>query len=341
MVFGSLFQKTYPDLDWIQVEISSECNGRCVYCPHTEYRSNWQNRLLPLDLFRKIAPAFDRTKLVHLQGWGEPFTHPQFFDFLRIAKGAGCQVGTTTNGTLLDADRIEKLVDEGLDILCFSLAGVDERNDAIRTGTRIRDVLDSIEAVQRAKSRRSTDKPRIHLAYMLLRSGLSDLERVPEFSANAGISQTVVSSLSLVVNPVLEREAVLADDAAEWRVVMEAFDRVGKSAKARGTELFFNVVSPLGEAGGCNENIGRALVVGSNGDVSPCVMARIPVTGDHYHYARGNRLPVRNLAFGNIADEPLHLIWHSKAYKRFVRSHLLGKSIPFCQHCLKQFHMAL
>ena len=340
MVFRSLFQKTYPDLDWIQVEISTECNGRCVYCPRTAYRTGWQKRLLPLDLFKKIIPAFTRTKLVHLQGWGEPFIHPQFFDFLRLAKGAGCRVGTTTNGALLDSDTIERLVDEGLDILCFSLAGVDEKNDEVRAGTRIRDVLGAIETVHRIKSRRSADTPRIHLAYMLLRSGLSDLDRLPEFSADAGISQTVVSSLSLVVNPALEREAVLADDEAEWRELVERFEVTGRAAKERGAELFFNVVSPLGEAGYCSENIGRALVVGANGDISPCVMARIPATGENYHYAWGSRQPVRNLAFGNIAEDPLHLIWHSKAYKRFVRSRLLGKPVPFCEHCLKRFHVA-
>jgi MoaA/NifB/PqqE/SkfB family radical SAM enzyme len=292
-------------------------------------------------LFRKIAPAFDKTKLVYLQGWGEPFTHPQFVDFLRLAKRTGCRVGTTTNGALLDSNTIEKLVDEGLDILCFSLAGVDEKNDNIRIGTRIRNVLDCIQTVHRVKSSRSADNPRIHLAYMLLRSGLPDLDRLPEFTANAGISQTVVSSLSLVVNPEMERGAMLASGEAEWRAVMEKLDRVREAAKTRGSDLFFNVVSPLKEASCCSENVGRALVVGSNGDISPCVMARIPVTGDNYQYVWGNRRPVRHVGFGNIADKPLHLIWHSKAYKRFVRRRLLGKQVSFCQPCLKRFHTTL
>ena len=296
---------------------------------------------MPLELFRKITPAFAGTKLVFLQGWGEPFTHPRFFDFLRIAKQAGCQVGTTTNGTLLDSDKIEKLISEGLDILGFSLAGIDEKNDAIRVGTKIRDILGCIETVHRIKSSRSADNPRIHLAYMLLRSGLPDLDQVPEFSANAGISQTVVSSLSLVVNPAHEKEARLASDEREYRELLHLFDRIDKRAKLLGTELFFNVVSPLKEESYCSENIGRSLVVGSDGDVSPCVMARIPVTGDNYHYAWGSRQPVRNLEFGNIANEPLNLIWHSKPYKRFIRSHLLGKPVPFCQYCLKRFHLNL
>ena len=112
MFLKDIRQNSYPSLDWIQVEISSYCIGECIYCPHTEYKKNWQNRYLPLQLFEKLIPAFAKTRLVYLQGWGEPFTHPHFFDMLRIAKKAGCMVGTTTNGTLLNTEIIERLVAE-------------------------------------------------------------------------------------------------------------------------------------------------------------------------------------------------------------------------------------
>ena len=99
---------------------------------------------------------------------------------------------------------------------------------------------------------------------MLLKSGLPDLDQVPGFSADAGISQTVVSSLSLVVNPALEKEAVLASGKREYGELLEHFDRIGNAAKLSGSELFFNVISPIKKERYCSENIGRALVVGSN-----------------------------------------------------------------------------
>ena len=106
MFLDRLFPPSYPYLDWIQVEISSHCNAGCIYCPRTAYRRNWQNRHLPLEVFRRLSRAFDRAGLVFLQGWGEPFLHPQFFDLLRIAKQAGCMVGTTTNASLLTRESI-------------------------------------------------------------------------------------------------------------------------------------------------------------------------------------------------------------------------------------------
>lgn len=336
-MFHRLFNKVYPPLDWIQVEISSLCNGKCIYCPHTEYRGNWQSRLLPMELYLRIIPALKKTKLVHLQGWGEPFTHPDFIDFLRLAKKAGCMVSTTTNGTLIDSEKIRELVDEGLDIICFSLAGVDENNDKIRKGTRISKVLKCIEEIHRIKNNRSVDNPRVHIAYMLLRSGLDDVDKIPAFSKNAGVSQTVINSLFLPVNPAMEKESVLASDGGEHRELMDRFHEIRNDAERRETEISFNIASHLAEKSYCHENVERALVVGSDGCVSPCVMGQIPVEGNnHFHFA-GNRRTIEKFSFGNISDEALNIIWNKKEYKSFLRKLSRGSADHFCRYCPKCF----
>jgi MoaA/NifB/PqqE/SkfB family radical SAM enzyme len=92
-LINRLFLKSHPNLDWIQVEVSSFCNADCIYCLRTAYRKNWRNRRLSMDAFTNLIPTFSTTKLVFIQGWGEPFTHPQFFEMVRLAKEAGCMVG--------------------------------------------------------------------------------------------------------------------------------------------------------------------------------------------------------------------------------------------------------
>lgn len=84
-----------PRLEWLQIEISSDCTANCFYCPRTVYKDRWLTQHMEESLFRRLLPAFKKIRFVHLQGWGDPFTHPQFFDFARLAKHAGCQVGTT------------------------------------------------------------------------------------------------------------------------------------------------------------------------------------------------------------------------------------------------------
>ncbi|MGD2272621.1 MAG: radical SAM protein [Desulfobacterales bacterium] len=337
MIFDWLLNKHIFLLDWIQVEISSYCNALCIYCPHSAYKKNWQNRYLPLELFKKLVPAFKSTRLIYLQGWGEPFTHPQFFEMLRIAKEAGCQVGTTTNGTLLSKELIERLVCEGLDIIGFSLAGTDEKNDSIRKGTKIRKVLESTEFIHQAKNKYGVDNPKLHIAYMLLRSGLDDLDDLPNFLAHTGAAQTVMSSLSFIVNPQLESESVLAANKSEYLDLKHRLLAVKKTSLDLGTELHCQIVSPLKNSFSCSENCDRAVVIGSDGGVSPCVMTQIPVKRQNGYYFMGKKQNLQTLCFGNIGQDSLSTIRHRPEYKNFVRHFKKGDPPAVCQRCLKRY----
>jgi MoaA/NifB/PqqE/SkfB family radical SAM enzyme len=335
MFFERLFSFSYPQLDWIQVEISSHCNARCIYCPHTTFRTNWQSRCLPLEAFQKLVPALVGTRLVYLQGWGEPFTHPGFFEMLRIAKAAGCRVGTTTNATLLDREAIEKMVDQGLDVIGFSLAGVDQRNDRIRKGTSIKKVLESIEQIHRAKAKYGAAKPEIHIAYMLLRSGLDDLKKLPQFLSATGAAQTVVSSLSYVVSPEMEKESIFAC-GEEYLELKNRLREIGSEAGKQGADLHFHLVSPLQDNFSCSENIPAAVVVGSDGSVSPCVMKQIPLQGENIYYIHGQTCVQQNLAFGKIQQESLKTIRRRQKYRQFMREFSNRKGPADCQNCLKK-----
>ena len=188
-----------------------------------------------------LVQAFRTTKLVYLQGWGEPFTHPKFFEMVRLAKKAGCMVGTTSNGMLLNRDIIERLVAEGMDIIGFSLAGVDEENDRIRKGTRIKKVRECIEEIHRAKQKYVADKPAVHIAYMLLRSGLDALEKLPEFLCRTGADQTVVSSLSFIVSPALEPESLLSSGEKEYSELRGRLIQIRDESANKGAGVYFHI----------------------------------------------------------------------------------------------------
>jgi MoaA/NifB/PqqE/SkfB family radical SAM enzyme len=336
MFLDYLFPKQHPYLDWIQVEISSHCNASCIYCPHSVFGANWQSRFLSLEAFRNLVPAFARTHLVYLQGWGEPFLHPQFFKMLQIAKAAGCMVGTTTNGTLLDRVLIERLVGKGLDVIGFSLAGVDGKNDRIRKGTSIKKVLECMEEVHRAKAKYRVDKPEVHVAYMLLRSGLDDLEKLPQFLSNTGAAQTVVSSLSYVASPGMEKESVLASGEKTYVELKDRLLEVKREAMNHLTNVHFHFVSPLQNHFSCSENIPGAVVVGSDGSLSPCVMKQIPVQGNNYYLINGQKRLQQNLSFGTIQQESLKTIWHRKEYRQFIHEFRDGNTPTVCRYCLKK-----
>ena len=121
-------------LDCIQVEVTSVCPGRCVYCPHTTQAGYWRSRHMEAATFARLWPLMQESGRVHLQGWGEPFLHPRFMDFAALARKAGCRVSTTTCGLCMDETLAGQIVGSGIDIVAFSLVGTDEASNAPRAG---------------------------------------------------------------------------------------------------------------------------------------------------------------------------------------------------------------
>jgi MoaA/NifB/PqqE/SkfB family radical SAM enzyme len=322
-----------PRWDWIQVEVTTYCNAACLYCPRTVYRDHWPDRHLSLESFRKLLPAFSQTGLVYLQGWGEPLLNPDFFTMAALAKSAGCRVGTTTNGMLLDVPKMEQLVELEVEVVAFSLAGTDERNDHFRQGTSLDRVLAALESFQKVKELDGSIKPEIHLAYMLLRSGWPDLERLPLLLEGLGVSQVVISTLDFVAAGDLVGEAIRPRELAEYEEMAARLQAVAAEGKVRGLKIHHHLPHPGSRRQTCPENPGRGLVVAADGGVSPCVFANLP-PGTTF-CAGGRELPYQPLSFGNVHALLLEDIWNSKAYAAFRRVFKKGGIPASCRHCYK------
>ncbi len=291
---------------------------------------------MDLEVVRRLIPSLRRARYVHLQGWGEPLCHPRFFEILREVKGAGCGVGTTTNGMLIGRKEAEALVSGGIDLVSFSLAGIDETNDRIRVGTRIRDVLAAVDHLREIRSIRGYGRPRIHVAYLLLRSGLGFLDDFPDFFAGIGADEVVVSSLSLVPSRVLEEEAVLARDEREWSALLEKAEDVAARSASQGITFQFHLQAP-GSSGTCMENVGRSLVVGFDGSVFPCVMLGLPVSKGCLRIFYGKEVPIERVVFGDVHAESVEDIWRKVGYRSFRKAVNTDSPPPVCQTCLKRW----
>jgi MoaA/NifB/PqqE/SkfB family radical SAM enzyme len=325
-----------PFLDWIQVEVTSCCNAECVYCPHTVYREFWQESHMPVEAFEKLLPAFRRTSLVYLQGWGEPLLHPRFFEMARIARKCGSEVGTTTNGMLVGEKAAEQMVSEGLSVVGFSLAGTDESQDAIRRGTRLTNVLLAMERLGRAKNRLGSSLPEVHVAYMWLRSQFEAVKRLPALLDGTGVSQVVVSSLDFVPYPDLATEAIQARDEAEEAFLGAMMSEVAEDGRKRGLDIYYRLVTRHRPPGDCTENVTRALFVSSRGLVSPCVFRNVPL-GENRGPGGPDLIAPQSIIFGDIGDQSLSGIWRQNDYRAFRWYHAKGMGANWCGTCTKLF----
>jgi MoaA/NifB/PqqE/SkfB family radical SAM enzyme len=329
-----LFSFVASPFDWIQVEITSDCQAQCSYCPRTVYQNHWPDRYLSLDSFKKLQPAFAHARMVHLQGWGEPFLHPDFFAMAAIAKEAGCRVGTTTNGMLLNPNLITRLVAVPLDTIAFSLAGTDLNNDKIRRGTKLKQVLETIQMLDREKKRVNSDKPSIHIAYMVLRSRIEDLAQLPALLQDLSVSQVVISTLDFVAQPELAPETIKPAATREYKEVEQTLKTLALQGVAKGLPIHLNLPPLNRKYPKCTENIQRALCVASDGAVTPCVFTNLQIPGEEYLY-QGQKKRYERMIFGNINQERLTDIWRKENYRRFRRSFATGTLASSCRSCPK------
>lgn len=308
-----------PKIDWLQIEVSSLCNSSCCYCPQS--LEGVEGTLMTQQTFARLLPVFKKTKLVYLQGWGEPFLNPHLFDFIRQAKKTGTKVGTTTNGTTLDDEDLQRLVDLELDVLGLSLTG---QNDSIRKGTSLKKVLHIIKTLQ--EMRGAGKKPGIHIAYMLLRSRIAELDTLYQSLHGIAVDEIVLTTLPHAVSPRMEREMIYNLTEEELKSVEKAVSTCSESFKKRGIPLYYYWKDENKEPG-CTERVESNAFVSAAGNVFPCVFHGVPSAHGRNPHA---------LCFGNINEESFAVIWRKKEYREFRALHQSGKKYAVCEGCWKR-----
>lgn len=324
-----------PHLDWLQVEVTTRCNAACVYCPRTVFRDRWRNNDLPMDLFGKALPIMRKARIVHLQGWGEPFLHPEFFAMVRLAKKQGCAVSTTTNGMLIDESHLEEIFASGLDMISFSLAGFGEANDRLRMGTESAHVTSIIRKLYLKKRALGRQTPKIHVSYMLLSSALREAEKIPQKLAGIGVDEVIVSTLDFIAAPHLQDEAIRPVSQADYAWLCDELNRVGEQCRRAGLQLHFRLPSPAKPRDHCTENILKSAFIRTNGTVMPCVFMSLP--GEKHDFYDGEQIrPYDTISYGSLAEAPFHQLWSSPAAEQFRNSFRGGEQFSLCRSCPKR-----
>lgn len=322
-----------PELDWLQVEVTSFCNARCFYCPHEIHRVAWQNQHMELRVFEKLLPVLRSARLAYLQGWGEPFMHPDFFNLVTMAKKAGCRVGATTNGTLIKAERARAIVANGMDLVSFSLAGASPQNDFYRRGTTLTGVLRGIEELAAARERSGSAAPDIHISYLLLRSGVNELKRLPDLLAGAAVSEVVISTLDFIPDESLASEAITPDNPEKLAEVRNLLTETANRGNEKGVKISYRLPGDPVIRKPCTENPLKAAFISAEGRVSPCVFNSIPV-GAGPGAESPSAVPHQK-SFGALDKDSFSSIWRKKDYVKFRTDLFASRVGERCLSCMK------
>jgi MoaA/NifB/PqqE/SkfB family radical SAM enzyme len=314
-------------LDCIQVEVSSRCPGRCTYCPRTTLKGQWQARDMEMATFGRLWPLMRRSSRVHLQGWGEPLLNPAFFEMAALARKAGCQVSTTTCGLRMEPGLALRIVESGIDIVAFSLAGTDAASNASRFGVDFDRVCNAVSLLQNVRRERMGVHLEIHFAYLMLASNIDAVRGLPALMQRLGVHAAVVSTLDYIPEPGLKAEALQPHEAEKLAAAAAVLGEAAAAARRLGLGFHYELPNPGATGATCRENIQRSLFISADGAVSPCVYVNVPA----------DVADPRRRIFGNVRTQDPHAIWESEAFRRFRERLAGGDPDLSCQTCPKRF----
>lgn len=302
----------------LQIEVTTRCTRRCAICPRTSLVDLWREGDLSDALWRKLEPCLSLAEHVHLQGWGEPLLHPKLEKMVQAANRAGCSVGITTNGDLID-EAMDWILDEGIYLVTLSIAGEPETHERLRGGSRLERILElSGKLVSQASQLKSKKrrKIKIQLSYLLTRDNAAQLLAVVERAAGFGIGEIFVNHLDCTPTADLLKQCAF-DKVGLLMGVAKHLDRAAAAAHRHGMR-FRKPAEQTEEVLACALNPIQFAFVSWAGSVGPCVNQMLPVAGSLPRVDYAGHHFVKPIRFGELKDESLVEILNGQARMEFI-----------------------
>jgi MoaA/NifB/PqqE/SkfB family radical SAM enzyme len=318
-------------LNKLYIEITNRCNLSCQMCVQRAWDEPLGDMSLETfsDLMTQITD-FTEPPIIHLGGFGEPMTHPDFLEIVRRAKATGAKVEITTNGTLLTKDLAVALLALGLDRLVVSMDGVTPASYGdIRVNGNFNQVVENLRHLFRLKLRKATRHadPQVAIAFVAMQSNIADLPELPSLATHIGATSIQVSNV-IPHTPEMERE-ILYEKALNacayheslWLVdlslpkidfndaTLNSLQRIYKSHAS--LRLMNTSLSARNDY--CRFAQDGYAAIRWDGEVSPC----LSLLHDHPEYIRGHRKDVTHHTLGNIKQQCLPALWEGTEFVVF------------------------
>lgn len=309
---GRLFQppekKPYK---LFQIEPSLECNLECVMCPWTELHP--ESAQMSAETFARIAQYLPLTESVDFTGGGEPTINPRLPDMVHQAKEAGCEVGFSSNGTLLDTELAARLVAAKQDWISFSVdAATAESYERIRQGADFETVMGNIERLRDIKAANHSDTPRMMMVFVMMHENYRELPLYVELAHSLGVEQIIFKNLDVIMKEGDDARRLFNHDGPPRADVEPLIAQAQEQAKKLGIGVRLYALRPQ-QLAICEHDPLHNIFFNWAGYVSPCIT--LSYAENRFFDGQQHFVPAQ--IFGDIKREELTEIWDKAAYRAF------------------------
>ena len=147
----------YPP--YLQIEPSSICNYRCVFCFETDKtftnKKSGHMGTMDINLFKNIIDAAEgNIEFLSLASRGEPLVSKAINEMLRYTEGKFLNLKLNTNASLLTEEKIHSILSGGVKTVVFSADAADEKlYSELRVNGNLKTVLKNIELFNEIKEK--------------------------------------------------------------------------------------------------------------------------------------------------------------------------------------------
>lgn len=204
-------------------EIHRRCNLECIACPRqaNDFDLNKDSKEKELGKERWLEIADEAAELgvkkFNIEGGGEPTANPDVvYPVMERIKDKGMYGVITTNGTLLDEERIKWLVDIDWDRIHFSLDSFRaEDHDYLRHRKgAFKKTVENIKKLNELKEERGKEHPMLNINVIINKKNYEMLPEIVEF-ANELSADYIFTEPMMVFCPAGERLKVDVDESGE------------------------------------------------------------------------------------------------------------------------------
>lgn len=303
---------------YIAFSPSSLCNHKCVFCVYQH--KTFEPVYFPLEKYKALVDEWKilGVKSIFFAGDGDPLLNKKCVEMVHYTKSNGLDIAMNTNGRLLNAGKIDVLV-ESLSWIRFSVNAGTQSTYAKIHNTHENDfecVIKNIADMVERKRKMQSDIT-IGVQCLLLKETLDEIGTLAHRLKEIGVDY-------LAVKPFLKHPLIPYSSHIEN--ISEALDQL-EGLKALNDENFKFAL---------RENLFRPQQAGSRSYhrcLSGPFMVEIDANGDVYNC--GPYLGNKDHCYGNILQQSFKEMWSSpqcqEVMKRIQTKLDVSKCMPFCR----------
>lgn len=284
----------------LSIEPTNHCNLKCPECPSGAGMLTRPMGLLKLsDFCRIIDQIRDHCFYIQLYFQGEPFINKNLAEMVAYARNNRIYTSISTNGLLLNDEKIDIILSSPPDKIIFSIDGLDQESyEKYRVGGICSDAISSLRNLVKKRNSKGMMLPFVEWQFIVMRDNEHQIESVRRMCREIGVNKLTLKTMQVTSYENADKFLPLNEKYRRYKL---------KEGKIELKSRLHNHCFALW----------RTSVITWDGKIAPCCFDKDT-----------------KYSPGNLKQESFISIWHSADYNQF-RQRILSqrRSVDICTNC--------